>query len=150
MNDLETFIADFVRRRVAEAETETRYRRPLVGFAGAADPRFPQLRELVGPAHLLPTDLLPTARSVVAFFLPFAKEVVRANRAEPRQVAREWAVAYVETNALINQTAERLIAALAERGVRAVAEPSTHNWDPVTLVSWWSHKSVAAIAGLGG
>jgi epoxyqueuosine reductase QueG len=146
---LETFIADFVQRQVAEAGTETRYRQPLVGFASAADPRFPQLREVAEPTHLLPTDLLPTARSVVAFFLPFAKEVVKANRAEPRQVAREWAVAYVETNALINRIAQQLINALAERGVQAVAEPSTHNWDPVTLISQWSHKSVAAIAGLG-
>ena len=149
MNGLETFIADFVRRQVAEAGTETRYRQPLVGFASAADPRFPQLRELAEPTHLLPTDLLPTARSVVAFFLPFAKEVVRANRAEPRRVAREWAVAYVETNALINRIAQQLINALAEQGVQAVAEPPTHNWDPVTLISRWSHKSVAAIAGLG-
>jgi len=149
MNDLETFITDFVRRQVAETETETRYRQPLVGFASAADPRFPQLRELAEPTHLLPTDLLPTARSVISFFLPFAKEVVRANRAEPRQVAREWAVAYVETNTLINRISQRFIAALAERGVKAAAEPATHNWDPVTLVSRWSHKSVAAIAGLG-
>ena len=149
MNDLETFIADFVQQEVAHSGTQTRYRQPLVRFASAADPRFPQLRELAEPTHLLPTDLLPTARSVVAFFLPFAKEVVNANRADPRQVAREWAVAYVETNALICRIAQQLIDALDKQGVKAVAEPSTHNWDPVTLISRWSHKSVAAIAGLG-
>jgi len=149
MNDLETFIATFVRREVAKAGTETRYRQPLVGFADAADPRFLQLREIAEPTHLLPGDLLPTARSAISFFLPFAKEIVRANRAEPRQVARGWALAYVETNALINRIAQRLITALAERGVKAAAEPATHNWDPVSLVSRWSHKSVAAIAGLG-
>jgi epoxyqueuosine reductase len=149
MNDLEKFIAAFVQQKVAEAGTETRYRQPLVGFADAADPRFLQLREVAEPTHLLPADLLPTARSVVSFFLPFSKEVVKANRAEPRQVAREWALAYVETNALINRISQRLIAALAERGVKAAAEPATHNWDPVTLISRWSHKSVAAIAGLG-
>jgi len=149
MSDLTSFIAAFVRREVTEAGTETRYRRPLVGFAAAADSRFPQLREIAEPTHLLPGDLLSTAQSVVSFFLPFAKEVVQANRAEPRQVAREWALAYVETNALINRISQRLIVALAERGVMAAAEPATHNWDPVTLISRWSHKSVAAIAGLG-
>jgi epoxyqueuosine reductase len=86
----------------------------------------------------------------VAFFVPFAREVVRANRAQPRQVAREWALAYVETNALINRVVQDFIAALAERGVGAAAQPATHNWDPVTLISPWSHKSAAAIAGLGG
>jgi len=138
-----------VLQQVAEAGTETRYRLPLVGFADAADPRFAQLREIVEAAHWLPSDLLPGARSVVAFFLPFAEEIVQANRAHPHDVAREWAAAYVETNALINDVSRNLIAALAQRGVRAAAEPATHNWDPVTLVSRWSHKSVAAIAGLG-
>jgi len=149
MSNLETFIAAFVRQEVAQAGTKTRYRQPLVGFADAADPRFLQLQAIAEPTHLLPGDLLPEARSVISFFLPFAEEVVEANRAEPGQVAREWALAYVETNTLINRIAQRLIVVLSERGVKAAAEPATHNWDPVTLVSRWSHKSVAAIAGLG-
>ncbi len=149
LDNLETFISTFVRQQVAEAGTETRYRLPLIGFADAADPRFPRLREIAEPTHLLPSDLLPAARSVISFFLPFAAEIVEANRAHPRHVAREWALAYVETNALINDITQRLTAVLAQRGVRAVAEPATHNWDPVTLISRWSHKSVAAIAGLG-
>ena len=90
-----------MQQQVAGADTETRYRPPLVGFADVADPRFAQLREIVEPTHWLPSDLLPGARSVVAFFLPFAEEIVQANRAHPHDVAREWAVAYVETNALI-------------------------------------------------
>ena len=146
---LEPFITAFIRREVTQAEAETHYRQPLVGFADAADPRFFQLRETAEPTHLLPRDLLPEARSVISFFLPFAEEIVKANRAGSRQVAREWAVAYVETNALINTITRQLVVALARQGVSAAAEPATHNWDPVTLISRWSHKSVAAIAGLG-
>ena len=149
-SNLGTFIESFVQREVAQAGTQTRHRQPLVGFADAADPRFLQLREVAEPTHMLPSDLLPTARSVVAFFVPFAREVVKANWVQPRQVAREWALAYVETNVLINRIVQDLIAALAERGVGAAAQPATHNWDPVTLISPWSHKSAAAIAGLGG
>lgn len=149
MRDLEAFIAAWVGERVAEAGTETRYRPPLVSFANAADPRFPQLRALAEPTHLLPTDLLPTARSVIAFFLPFAAQTVEANRAHPRYVAHEWVLAYIETNALINQISQGLIAVLTGRGIAAAAEPATHNFDPQTLVSRWSHKSVAAVAGLG-
>jgi epoxyqueuosine reductase len=149
MSDLEAFITVFVRREVAEAGTRTRYRPPLVGFADAADLRFLELREIAEPTHLLPGDMISSARSVISFFLPFAEEIVKANRAQPHEVARQWALAYVETNALINCIAQRLIAALAEQGVKATAEPATHNFDPVTLISRWSHKSVAAIAGLG-
>jgi len=139
----------FVQREVDLAGTETRYRQPLVGFADAADPRFLKLRKVAEPTHLLPQDLLPEARSVISFFLPFAEEIVKANQAGSSQVAREWALAYVETNALIDTITSQLVGALAQQGVSAAAEPATHNWDPVTLISRWSHKSVAAIAGLG-
>lgn len=139
----------FVQREVDLAGTETRYRQPLVGFADAADPRFLKLRKVAEPTHLLPQDLLPEARSVISFFLPFAEEIVKANRAGSRQVAREWAVAYVETNELIARITAGLIEGLAEQGVRAAAEPATYNFDPVTLVSRWSHKSVAVVAGVG-
>jgi len=147
-SELKTFVEDFITQKVATARTTTRYRQALVGFADAADPTWPRLREIAEPTHLLPTDLLPNARTVVAFFVPFAEEVVMANR-QAESVAREWAVAYVETNALINRIVEELIAALNERGVRAAAQPATHNYDPVSLVSRWSHRSAAAIAGLG-
>jgi len=149
MPELEQHIADFVCHQVAEAATETRYRQPLVGFADAADPRFAELQRVVWAGHKLPADILPGARSVVAFFLPFDAEVVRANAADRTAVARQWAVAYVETNELIDAIARRLSDDLGRRGITACAEKATHNWDPAALVSWWSHKSVAAIAGLG-
>ena len=76
------------------------------------------------------------------------EEVVEANR-QASYVAREWAVAYLETNRLIARICQRLTDVLADLGVRAASEPATHNFDPVSLVSRWSHKSVAAVAGLG-
>jgi epoxyqueuosine reductase len=146
---LAEFVTQAIHRLVAEASTQTEYRPPLVGFAAADDPRFAELRQVVHPSHVLPGDLLPSARSVVSFFLPFAPWVLEANSRHRENVAREWAIAYVETNALIGQITTHLIGGLAEHGVRAAAEPATHNFDPVTLVSRWSHKSVAVIAGLG-
>jgi epoxyqueuosine reductase QueG len=142
-------ITDTIKRQVTEADTVTEYREPLVGFAAAGDPRFADLRRVAAPTHMMPEDVLPDARSVVAFFLPFAADVVEANAQEKERVAHEWSTAYVETNALISRITAHLVELLAERGVRAAAEPPTHNFDPVTLVSRWSHKSVAVIAGLG-
>ena len=137
-----------IHRLVGEAGTATAYREPLVGFASADDPRFEGLRDTV-PGHRLPEDLLPDARTVIAFFLPFERWVVDANATHWENVASEWATAYVETNALIGQITTHLIEALAKRGIGAMAEPPTHNFDPVTLTSSWSHKSAAVIAGLG-
>ncbi len=146
---LAEFITAVIRQTVDRADVVTEYRTPLVGFAPADDPRFADLNRIAGPQHLLPTDLLPGAKTVVSFFLPFAPWVVEANARHPRRVAREWAVAYIETNALIGRIAARLIETLAERGIRAATEPATHNFDEETLLSRWSHKSVAVIAGLG-
>jgi len=146
--ELRNCVIGAIRRLVAEAGTATAYREPLVGFASADDPRFEGLRGTV-PGHRLPQDLLPDARTVIAFFLPFERWVVDANATHREDVASEWATAYVETNVLIGQITTHLIEALAKRGIGAVAESPTHNFDPVTLISDWSHKSVAVIAGLG-
>ncbi len=146
--ELADFVTSTIRRQVDEAGTVTDYRAPLVGFAAADDPRFCDLQKAVS-SHRMPEDLLSNARTVIAFFLPFERWVVYANAKHPEKVASEWATAYVETNALIGRITTHLIGALAKRGIGAVAEPATHNFDPVSLTSRWSHKSVAVIAGLG-
>jgi epoxyqueuosine reductase QueG len=143
------FITDAIRRQVAATGTVTAYREPLVGFAAADDAQFLDLRRVAEPTHMMPHELLAGARSVVSFFLPFAPWVVEANAKHRERVAPQWATAYVETNALIGRITMHLVEFLDERGVRAAAEPATHNFDPVILISRWSHKSVAVIAGLG-
>jgi epoxyqueuosine reductase len=148
-SELAGFLVDTIGQLAAQANTVTEYRDPLVGFAAADDPRFVKLQQVVHPTHMLPRDMLPGARSVVSFFLPFAPWVVEANSQHREQVAREWATAYVETNSLIGTITAHLAETLSRWGIRAAAAPATHNFDPVTLVSRWSHKSVAIVAGLG-
>ncbi len=145
---LTTLVSSSIRETVQSAETETQYREPLVAYSSDVE-QFAALKRHVHPSHLLPAELLPGARAVVSFFIPFAREVVDANRDVGSDVAREWVVAYVETNALIDRISGRLIALLGDRGVRAAAEPATHNFDTTTLTSRWSHKSAAVITGLG-
>jgi epoxyqueuosine reductase QueG len=147
--DLVRLITDTVRDTVAGAEAVTEYRQRLIGSAAADDRCFPQLQEVVHPSHMLPQDLVPAARSVVSFFLPFAAWVGEANARHKDQVAREWAVAYVETNQLIGRVCVQLIASLAERSIQAAAETATYNFDHESLDSRWSHKTVSIIAGLG-
>ncbi len=148
MTQLRTFIEEYIQTQVRESQSVTPYRRPLVGFAAADDPAWARLRQIAEPTHALPADLLPEARTVMAFFIPFAESVVYANR-DASGVAWEWRMAYAETNILINRIAAGLTEALAERGIKAASQPSTHNYDPATLICGWSHKSAAAIAGLG-
>jgi epoxyqueuosine reductase QueG len=127
---------------------QTAYRVPLFGYAQASDHLFNQLKKAVGPGHLLPNDLLPQAATVLAFFLPFTKELVASNRAHT-YVARSWASAYIDTNALLSLCCEEITNSLANQGVKAAWQEPTHNFDPVELCSLWSHKHVAYICGLG-
>lgn len=147
--DLWRSTVQLVRRAVADAETVTRYRDPLVAFADADDSRFARLREVADPDHLMPHDLLSRARSVISFFVPFHPDVVSAHADYPETVADEWACAYVETNDLIREIAHQLIEFFDERGEEAAAEPATGNFDAGSLTSRWSHKSAAVISGLG-
>lgn len=145
-------IIDAIERFVREFQNQkavcTRWRVPLVGFAAAADALFPALQQAVRPSHAMPRDLLPSARSVVAYFLPFAKDVTLSNR-KGDHASAQWASAYVDTNRLIVALNASLADFLAQNGFRTVVLPPTHNFLPAELVSDWSHKHVAYIAGLG-
>ena len=145
---IEQEIAATVRDTEGLAGSVTRWRAPLAAYANADDPLFPQLRQVVRPTHATPQELLPGARSVIAFFLPFEREIPRSNR-PGRNASVPWATAYVETNGLVREISQRLADGLRTRGYDAAVQPPTHNFDTVTLMSDWSHKHVAYIAGLG-
>lgn len=126
----------------------TRWGEPLAGFADAEDSLFLQLKDAVSPTHAMPGDLLENARTVIAYFLPFDKEIPKKNR-HHFHAAKEWAVAYVETNQLIIDINRHLSQVLKEKGFSAAILPPTHNFDKKKLMSDWSHKHAAYIAGLG-
>ena len=125
------------------------WREPLLAAASADDPLFLQLRRVAAPDHAMPADLLTGARSVLVFFIPFVRRLGRENAAEEEFAARSWAEAYVVTNRLIHAVNEHLGAAIRDRGFAASTTPATHNFDEERLVSGWSHKHIAFIAGLG-
>ena len=134
----------------AEAHGEkTHWRKPLLSVASADDELFPRLREVVDPGHAMPSDLLPGARSVLVFFLPFQRWIGEENDGEEFYSSTSWADMYIETNLLIREICNYLKGCLNELGYGAATTPATHNFDEVKLVSRWSHKHLGYIAGLG-
>ena len=148
----ETYLEEEIRtaigRAAASSDTATVYRSPLVAIVKADHPEFAKLQHYVDPSHLLPQDILAGAKSVISFFLPFDKSVVIAN-VKGGYAAREWAIAYIETNGLIDRICASLRDLVVVHGHEGRWELPTHNFDPIRLVSRWSHKSVGVIAGLG-
>ena len=141
-NLIEKFIADFSRT------SSISWGRPIFGYARADDPLFARLKEIVRPTHELPQDFLEEARTIITYFLPFEEEVVKSNE-EGHYSSKLWGIAYIETNRLINEINKYLKSELTKMGFRTAYVPATHNFDEETLMSDWSHRSAAYIAGVG-
>ena len=120
---------------------------PLLA-AAPVDSRFDQLPRIAAADHLRPTDLLPSARSVVVFYIPFKPQLVEENKPGQRP-CRNWGLAYVQTNELIGRVSLALKDLLAAAGFRSGLTPATHNFDPVRLMARWSHKHLAYLVNLG-
>lgn len=144
VQEIQKFVADYQNNR----NCLTDWGEPLVGFADADDPLFSELRTVVISTHALPAELLSNARSVIAFFLPFTRALSITNSKE-RISSREWASGYIETNELIAQLNRYLSELFEANGHHSATIPATHNWIEDKLISNWSHRHVAYIAGLG-
>jgi epoxyqueuosine reductase QueG len=124
------------------------WREPVVRLAATTTMNLAWLKQAAAPDHLLPADILPDAESVICFFIPFHQSVIQSNAA-PGPASAEWALAYIKTNELIALINRDIEALLEEHGYRAGKIPATHNFDETTLLSRWSHRHVAYLAGLG-
>lgn len=124
---------------------------PLVGIASADDPIFKKLKEpeIIGENHLLPTEWLPEAKSVISFFLPFSKKIRVANRSKGLP-AMEWVYARWEGEICNHQLKKYLVKKLEELGNQALAPAiTTERFQIKEKKSNWSERHVAYIAGLG-
>lgn len=124
------------------------FRAPLVAFSDACDERFDSLKEIIGDWVRTPVEFLPSAKSVVSYFVPYTREVAMVPNNEP-QVSPLWGEAYVVINDHFNIINRELCDFLNAQGFDAEAVPATHTYDPSDMHSAWSHRSAAAIAGLG-
>ena len=75
VEDLREAAEGLVAAEPGRLASEGRWQRPLV-VSAAIDGRFDRLPEIAYHEHLSPRDLLPTARSVVVFFIPWRKMIL--------------------------------------------------------------------------
>lgn len=141
-------IKEFVRTYKTKTKTKTDWEEPLIAYASARDPLFLKLKTVISETHSLPTELLKEAETVISYFIPFKKAIALSN-VNGKNSSEEWAVAYVETNKLITDLNKFLSKELEKQKFKSMILPPTHNFDETELISDWSHKHVAFIAGLG-
>ncbi len=140
---------------------------PLVGFVRGNDPIFDQFKEIIGPHHFTPYEIMrwqaekngvkppaPEDLSVVSFVMP-----ITANTKKDNATAKDWpAERWAQTRMLgemFSQTFVReIVTDLMNNGILAIAPDVTpiFNKKRYPNVGWaspWSHRHIAYAAGLG-
>jgi epoxyqueuosine reductase QueG len=140
-------VEDFVAAEPSRLGAEGWWRPPLLATA-PVDARFDLLPQIAADDHLHPRDLLSTAKSVIVFFIPFKKTLVRENKDGDRP-CRNWGLSYVQTNDLIGRLCASLAASLEAQGFACALTPATHNFDETKLMARWSHKHLGHLVNLG-
>ena len=143
------FIENYVTGYQAREDIITKYGTPLVCFADAMHPYIQNLPDLIGPSHELPQNILPDARIIIAYFVPFTKELAKSNQEDGTTASPAWAQAYEETNALFMELNDALIDYIHAKAGLAGITPKAVTFDRQKLVSDWSHRHIAYAAGLG-
>lgn len=146
--EIENLIQNFIDNYQQKDEIESKWKEPVINYAAADDPMFKQLKEAVSEEHLMPEDIMPGARTVIAYFIPFSNKIANSN-IEGKYSSHQWAKAYVETNQLIAELNQHLKNKLLDKGYQASLIAATNNFDKERLLSDWSHRHAAYIAGLG-
>jgi epoxyqueuosine reductase len=147
VEDLRNFAEEYVAAEPDRIGIEGFWQAPLL-VSASIDERFDILPQVASAEHLHPHDLLPSAKSLIVFFVPFKLELVKENKKGGRP-CRNWGLAYVQTNDLINRLSQELEKLLAAEGFKSGLTPATHNFDGDILMARWSHKHLAHLANLG-
>lgn len=145
---LYSLIRGFPDRYRKQFHPVTKWGEPLIRVADAQDPLFKDLKTIISPTHALPEELVRSARSVIAWYVPFDPSIAKTN-IQGEESSLEWDYAYVETNDMLNDLSREVHDLIRGFGYEASDIPATYNYDPVGLKSDWSHRSAAYIAGLG-
>ena len=124
------------------------WRKPIVRIIPVKNEKLQELKRIVSMEHLMPYDILPEAKSIICFFIPFKKKVVKSN-ISGTMASKEWAAVYIKTNELIKEINNKIEELMENNGYKTGKIPATHNFDEKTLISNWSHRHIAYIAGIG-
>lgn len=147
--DIVNIIQNFVSEYENKPEITSKWGEPIVGFADAKHPDISQLKALVSEQHAMPEEVIKNATIIIAYFVPFTKELASTNKAPGYVASPEWAKTYEETNTMFGELNQYLIATIKELGFDAGISPEASTFNQEKLISNWSQRHLARIAGLG-
>lgn len=133
---------------------------PILAFGAAEDENFKLLKEpgVIGDHYKLPTDWLPTAKTVISFFFPFTEEVVVSNRKNNQWPSEGWLHGRIEGQKFLNKFAEFLKNELISEGYDSIVPVLDKRFWTTTVnvsdpsksfTSNWSERHAGFVCGLG-
>ncbi|MBP2651392.1 MAG: epoxyqueuosine reductase [Firmicutes bacterium] len=146
---IQTELCSLMKKYEESEKPSTKWGLPLVGFADAKHPFILNLKTIVSPNHELPTDVLNDASIVIAYYIPFTKALAKTNITINKLASSQWALAYEETNAMFKYLNKYMIDYLNTMGYKAAISKESSTFSTKKLISNWSHRHFAYIAGLG-
>lgn len=149
MKDLiKNYIVDFVKEYEKRDDISTSWRLPLVGFADANHEDIMHIRDCTFEEHLMPTDVLEDPTIIIAYFVPFTKDIADSN-IDGDLASEKWTLAYQETNEMFIKLNNHVIKKIEDMGYKAEVCKEAGNFKKDILKSKWSHRHIARVAGLG-
>jgi epoxyqueuosine reductase QueG len=127
---------------------DTLWKEPIIEIISASNDKLKTLKEAVSIEHFMANDILPDAKSIISFFVPFQENIIKSN-IKGTMASREWVIAYIKTNDLIKKINDTVETLMSRNGYKTGKIPATHNFDINKLISNWSHRHIAYIAGIG-
>ncbi len=138
---------------------------PLCGIGAADDALFAEYKKpgIIGPWFKTPEEWLPGAKTVVALFFPFSKEVRHSNRMYADRPSDPWLHGRIEGQIFLRGFIDSLREALTARGI-AACTPMTdarfadaqgsnsidgYESTEEMYTSNWSERHAAYVCGLG-
>jgi Uncharacterized Fe-S protein len=135
------------------------YDTPIVGFSSASDPLFDELKKIIGPEHLTPSEIYRSkfeeelrSGTVISVVFPIGNKARESNRTLDVP-SKEWMISRTFSDVFLKDVSSEIESYFEKKGYRIVTpmlSPRYRKYDtPKGPCSVWSERHVAYIAGLG-
>lgn len=145
---IESFILDFVKQYEEQNHLVGLTNTPVIGFAAADDPEFDSLKIAVHPEHHIPTDSLPTAKTVISYFIPLTKEAAGIGQCTEEN-KKLFNKGFGQSKGIHTGLFPAIQKFIEAQGYEACLPIDAGIISDEILVSRWSQKHVGKIAGIG-
>lgn len=161
---LDSFVQESPKNSLKMETDERAFDEIMVGFSSGADPLYDDYKELIGPFHWTPLEILSLTfpeleieadqLTVISWILPHRGPTKADNRKESFYPSRRWVHARFPGEEFNNHLRRHIVEELARIGVKAVAPVLSPHWSmekspKYGFASKWSERHAAYAAGLG-